>query len=289
MKLADRRGNIEECSSGQDRLLEWIYTHETGRFLMKGLINPHISEIGAAFLDSRVSRVLIAWFIRKNKIPMYQYEQKKYRSFNEFFKRKALPGARRIIRVPERLISPCDGRLSVYKIEENSRFQIKHTSYSTESLLKNEGLAKRYAGGYAWVFRLCVEDYHRYIYVDDGVKSENVKIPGVLHTVNPVANDSFPIYKENAREFSLLCSENFGTVLMMEVGAMMVGKIENRHQAARVRRGQEKGNFAFGGSTIILLTQKGKAMPDPDIWENSLNGIETKVRLGESVGRGKKR
>ena len=187
------------------------------------------------------------------------------------------------------LISPCDGRLSVYKIEENSRFQIKHTSYSTESLLKNEGLSKRYAGGYAWVFRLCVEDYHRYIYVDDGVKSENVKIPGVLHTVNPVANDSFPIYKENAREFSLLCSENFGTVLMMEVGAMMVGKIENRHQAARVRRGQEKGNFAFGGSTIILLTQKGKAMPDPDIWENSLNGIETKVRLGESVGRGKKR
>ncbi|MFQ8956169.1 MAG: hypothetical protein ACLR6X_09785 [Mediterraneibacter gnavus] len=90
MKLADRRGNIEECSSGQDRLLEWIYTHETGRFLMKGLINPHISEIGAAFLDSRASRVLIAWFIRKNKIPMYQYEQKKYRSFNEFFKRKAL-------------------------------------------------------------------------------------------------------------------------------------------------------------------------------------------------------
>ena len=135
---------------------------------MKGLINPHISEIGAVFLDSRASRVLIAWFIRKNKIPMYQYEQKKYRSFNEFFKRKALPGARRIIREPERLISPCDGRLSVYKIEENSRFQIKHTSYSTESLLKNEGLAKRYAGGYAWVFRLCVEDYHRYIYVDDG-------------------------------------------------------------------------------------------------------------------------
>mgnify|MGYP000567964936 CR=1 FL=1 len=61
------------------------------------------------------------------------------------------------------------------KLKKNSRFQIKHTSYSTESLLKNEGLAKRYAGGYAWVFRLCVEDYHRYIYVDDGVKSENVK------------------------------------------------------------------------------------------------------------------
>ncbi len=70
---------------------------------------------------------------------------------------------------------------------------------------------------------------------------------------------------------------------------MMVGKIENRHQAARVRRGQEKGNFAFGGFYDHSAHTKGKAMPDPDIWENSLNGIETKVRLGESVGRGKKR
>ena len=95
--------------------------------------------------------------------------------------------------------------------------------------------------------------------------------------------------KRMQESFRCSAQKNFGTVLMMEVGAMMVGKIENRHQAARVRRGQEKGNFAFGGSTIILLTQKGKAMPDPDIWENSLNGIETKVRLGESVGRGKKR
>lgn len=89
------------------------------------------------------------------------------------------------------------------------------------------------------MFRLCVEDYHRYIYVDDGVKSENVKIPGVLHTVNPVANDSFPIYKENAREFSLLCSENFGTVLMMEVGAMMVGKLKiaiRRQECEEVRK-----------------------------------------------------
>ena len=64
MKLADRRGNIEECSSGQDRLLEWIYTHETGRFLMKGLINPHISEIGAAFLAQLCRNIAIACDIR---------------------------------------------------------------------------------------------------------------------------------------------------------------------------------------------------------------------------------
>ena len=77
MKLADRRGNIEDCTSRQDRLLEWMYTHEAGRFFMKGLINPRISQMAAAFLDSRASVPLTAWFIRKNRIPMYQYEQKK--------------------------------------------------------------------------------------------------------------------------------------------------------------------------------------------------------------------
>lgn len=111
------------------------------------------------------------------------------------------------------------------------------------------------------MFRLCVEDYHRYIYVDDGVKSENVKIPGVLHTVNPVANDSFPIYKENAREFSLLCSENFGTVLMMEVGAMMVGKLKiaiRRQECEEVR----KRKFCIWRFYDHSAHTKGKAMPD---------------------------
>ena len=135
------------------------------------------------------------------------------------------------------------------------------------------------------MFRLCVEDYHRYIYVDDGRVGETVRIPGVLHTVNPVANDKFPIYKENTREYSLLSSDHFGTILQMEVGAMMVGKIQNRHvRGDRVYRGQEKGNFAFGGSTVILMTSQGAVDPDKDILVNSMRGIETKVKLGERVG-----
>ena len=124
-------------------------------------------------MDSGYSRPLIPWFIRKHRIAMYQYEQKKYESFNAFFKRKALPGARKVVRDPTRLISPCDGRLSVYKIEDTSRFQIKHTSYSVESLVKNPALAKRYESRICVDLSTCVEDYHRYIYVDDG---ENQKM-----------------------------------------------------------------------------------------------------------------
>ena len=146
-------------------------------------------------------------------------------------------------------------------------------------------VAELFEGGYIWVFRLSVEDYHRYIYVDNGKVSDHIRIPGIFHTVNPVANDCYPIYKENTREYSLLRSENFGLVLQMEVGALMVGKIENKPGNKKVQRGEEKGNFAFGGSTVILMTQKNKVCPDKDILKYSVRGIETKVKMGESVGR----
>ena len=99
-----------------------------------------------------------------------------------------------------------------------------------------------------------------------------------------MANDVYPIYKENSREYSLLKTENFRTVLMMEVGALLVGRIENRPGKAFVKRGDEKGNFAFGGSTIVLITEKNAVKPDEDILNNSREGIETRVFMGEKIG-----
>lgn len=138
------------------------------------------------------------------------------------------------------------------------------------------------------IIRLTVDDYHHYCYVADGQKSANVILPGVFHTVNPAANDALPIYKENAREYTLLKTEKFGTVLMMEVGAMMVGKITNHERkAAVVKKGQEKGYFEFGGSTVVLLLQHGHVRLDYDLVENSENGYETIVRMGERIGEQK--
>ena len=134
------------------------------------------------------------------------------------------------------------------------------------------------------MFRLCVDDYHRYIYADSGKVTGIGWIPGILHTVNPVANDHFPIYKENTREYCVLQSENFGEMIQMEVGAMLVGRIRNHSRGQAVRRGWEKGRFEFGGSTVILMTKKGAAVPDRDILDHSRQGWETKVRLGERVG-----
>ena len=285
---SDRKGTITKENYMQDRLLCRLYGSCAGRLLLRPLISPPVSKAAGRFLDSGVSRMFIAPFLRSHSICMREFEHRRYRSYNDFFKRKMLFGARKIERSDDVLISPCDSRLSVYNISQKSVFFIKHTRYTVQSLLRSRKLAGEFAGGYIWIFRLCVEDYHRYVYADSGYVSKNYRIPGVFHTVNPVANDQFPIYKENEREFALLSSRHFGTMLQMEVGALLVGKIENRPGGRKVKRGEEKGNFAFGGSTVILMTKRGAVCPDQDILENSAQGIETKVKLGERIGIEKK-
>ena len=270
----------------QDRFLHMMYSHAAGRAAMQPLVQPFVSRAAGCFLDSRLSVPLVAPFVKKNHISLKECTAKQFISFNDFFVRKLKMGARPFSNAPQDFISPCDARLTVYPIHENGKFEIKNTEYTLEQLLRDRKLAKRYEGGTLFLFRLSVDDYHRYLFVDDGVCSTERRIEGVLHTVNPAANDFCPIYKENTRTYTLLQSANFGTLLQMEVGAMMVGKIvnENAGAARRVQRGEEKGYFAFGGSTVIVLTQKGSAVPEKRIWNYSRLGIETRVRQGETVG-----
>ncbi len=282
--VADREGNITKENSLQDRALGALYGSLPGRLLLRPLMSPAVSKACGKALDTRASRALIPGFARACGIELSERERERYASYNDFFTRRPAVGARRADCSKEAFISPCDARLSVFQINGDSVFSVKHSRYTVASVLRNHRLARSYAGGYAWVFRLCVDDYHRYVYVDDGVVSGEVHIPGVFHAVNPAAGEAFPIYKENTREYCLLRSENFGTVLQMEVGAMLVGKIENRPGGRKVRRGEEKGNFSFGGSTIILMTRAGAVRPDEDILKNSGKGIETLVKMGERVG-----
>lgn len=284
MRQRTRDGMLTEGADGQDRILAALYGCAAGRLLLKPLTAPGLSRLAGRFLSTRASKVFIKPFIKSNHIDMSQFEPVEYDSYNDFFSRRIREGARTVDMTPEHLISPADSKLTALPITETGRFTLKHTEYTVGSLLKNPALAAEYVGGWALIFRLTVDDYHRYCYAFDGEKGENVVIPGKLHTVNPIANDFFPIYKENAREYTLLRTKEFGEVIAMEVGALLVGKIVNHHGAATVRRGQEKGYFQFGGSTVVLLLKQDTAVIDDDILENSRNGIETVVKFGEKIG-----
>ena len=284
MQSRTRDGRTLDGGSGQDRVLRTLYTAVPGRLLLKLLVAPWVSKAAGWALSTKASSVLIASFVKKNGIDMTQYLPGPYDSYNAFFCRPIRPELRPVDMNPEHLISPCDSRLTALPIDDDARFVIKDTVYTTLSLVRDKAIADRYKGGMALIFRLCVDDYHRYGYIDGGKKEGNIFLPGVLHTVNPIANDVHPIYKENSREYTLIHSDSFGTLVQMEVGALLVGRIVNHHGPATVTRGQEKGYFQFGGSTVVVLLEKDRAILDEDILENSRQGIETIVRYGEKIG-----
>lgn len=172
-----RNGIEQQTDSSQERLLTFLYDTPAGRILLKPLLRPWVSQLGGALLSSGWSRFLIPPFIRRNNIDMCQFQPQHYHSYNDFFSRKIRPEVRPIDRNPVHLISPCDSKLKVLPITSDSRFTLKHTSYSVSSLLQNKSLARRYRGGYALIFRLTVDDYHRYCYVADGIKVKTSGFP----------------------------------------------------------------------------------------------------------------
>ena len=146
-------------------------------------------------------------------------------------------------------------------------------------------LAEKYRNGVALVVRLTGADYHHYCYVADGKKGKNHYLHGVFHALVPVVREQVPVYQENAREFCRIRTYYFDEIIQMEVGAMLVGKINNIEEGVKeVQKGQEKGYFSYGGSTVVVLFKEGAVDLDRDLIENTQEGIETVIKMGERIG-----
>ncbi len=284
MMIKDRNGNIIQGDAQQEKTLAFLYNNPLGKVVLKLLCRRFISNLGKMYMESPLSKGRIKKLIKQHSIDMSQYEQRKFHSFNDFFTRKTVEGAREIDLNPHSLMSPADSKLTVYDITEEAKYNIKGCAYSITQLLGGDNeLAKEFMGGKCLVFRLSVDNYHRYCFTDNGKIILNRFVPGILHTVNPMALEKHDVYGKNCRELTLMETENFGRVAFIEVGAMMVGKINN-HAVESFKKGDEKGYFSFGGSTIIMLYKKGSLDMDFDIAENSKEEIETTVLYGEKIG-----
>lgn len=264
--------------------VNFLYHTLPGRCVLRLLICPGVSKALGAFLDTGISRHLVGPFIRSTKLDLSDYPEVSYKSFNDFFTRRVKDGRRPVDMDAHTLIAPCDGKLTAYSITAEGLFDIKHSVYSVADLLRDEALAKEFEGGTCLIFRLSPDDFHRYSFMDNGSVLRSETLPGVLHTVRPIAFRRYPVFSENAREYAVLETANFGKVIQMEVGALFVGRIVNRPVTA-FTRGQEKGKFEFGGSTVILLLQKGAAKVDEELLENTRRGKESVVRLGSPIGK----
>ena len=260
--------------------LKFLYNTFLGRIILKLIYNRFISNIVGFFLNLRISKPLIKKYIKKYNIDMNLYKEKNYTSFNDFFKRE-LKSINKTNNKQD-FIAICDSKISVYKIDKDLILNIKNSKYTIKELIKDE-VDKSYEDGYCIIYRLEPQDYHHYIFNDDGKILSNKKINGKLHTVNPIVYDKYQVFTENKREVSILKTTNLDEIIQIEVGALCVGRINNL-DIKEFKRYDEKGYFEFGGSTIIQLIKKNKITVDKEILTNTKNDIETKVTVGTVIG-----
>ncbi|RUS21554.1 phosphatidylserine decarboxylase-domain-containing protein [Endogone sp. FLAS-F59071] len=213
-----------------------------------------------------------------------------FKNFNEFFYRKLKPDARPCTEPnnPKACVSPADCRMMAFEsITEATKIWIKGQDFGLKRLLGDVKLASKYNGGKLAIFRLAPQDYHRFHIPVDGVIGKPKHIDGQYYTVNPMAiRTTLDVYGENTRTILTIDSPQFGSVTIVCIGAMMVGSIIITAPPAgsKVKRMDEMGYFAFGGSTIVVLWQKDAIQFDEDLMENAGNSIETLVRAGSRVG-----
>lgn len=284
IKIYDRQNQTyyTEVQYGE-KLLNFLYHTFWGRILLKLIANRSFSKLNAIYNNSKKSISKIKPFIEKYNIQMNDFETKKYQSFNDFFTRSLLTGKRDICSDPERVIAPADSKLSVYHITKSLQISVKNSTYSMNEILRDQDLSREYENGLCLVFRLTVDDYHRYCYIEDGEIVGQKRIKGRLHTVSSISKQ-YKVYIENQREYQVINTRNLGRIIQMEVGALLVGRIVNT-QSKLAMRGEEKGYFSYGGSTIIVFIKANQAIIDEDIMKHSQENIETKVKYGEPVGR----
>lgn len=280
MIMVDRKTKIEKKLEYSGSI-KFLYTSFFGRIILKLISNRFVSKIVGCYMNSSLSRKRIKKTIETNNIDMSIFEKREFKSFNDFFTRKK--ASLNFDTNKNHFVSPADSKLLAIKLNKNSSFDIKGAPYTLHDII-NCDISDEYQNGYALIFRLEVTDYHRYHFIDDGTLDKYKYIKGCLHTVQPVALMKYKVFHRNAREYTILHTKNFGDIIEVEVGAMMVGKISNDKSITSFKKGDEKGYFEFGGSTIILFVKSNEVIIDNDILLNSTLGKETVVSCGEKIG-----
>lgn len=268
-------------------MLWFFYQTPLGRLPLNTLLRRKgISAIAGRYMDSKRSKKWIRGFVEKHKMDLsdYQKKEEEFQTFNDFFYRKLKSGARPI---GDGLVSPADGKTIVFdKIDDQQHFFIKGIDFTLKSFLANDDLAEKYDGGAMVIVRLAPVDYHRFHFPANGKAGPNKAVKGYYYSVSPLAlQQNLKIFCENKREYSILNSDAFGDVLICEVGATMVGSILQTYQEnSKINKGDEKGYFAFGGSTVVLLFEKNKVKFSEDLLKHTREGMETQLKMGEQIG-----
>lgn len=252
--------------------------------------NSLFSRIVGRLQRLRVTRQFIKSFVEKYSIREEEclLSLREYGSFNDFFIRKLKPEARPILEGDEICVTPADGAYLVFpSMEDVAAFSIKNQKFSLETFLDDSRLASEYSKGSMVIARLAPFDYHRFHFPVAGIVGSSRRINGYLFSIHPLMlKKNLKVFSENKREITILESKEFGKIAYVEIGALNVGSIHQTFSpGSYVRKGEEKGFFAFGGSTVVLLFQPQRIMFDADLINYSAQGLETRCLMGQSLGK----
>ena len=270
--------------------LRWIYGSLSGRLALHAVAKRgFFSRWYGWRMDRAASRAKVAPFIQNFRVDPGEFADapESFRTFNEFFYRKLKPGARLIAGDARTAVFPADGRhLGFADVSRMEGIFVKGAVFSLGELLRDRELAERFQRGSMVLSRLCPVDYHRYHFPVGGLATEPRLLNGWLYSVSPIAlRRNIHIFTENKRAITRIESPEFGTVLMLEVGATNVGSFEYTFTPnTRVARGAEKGYFKFGGSSTITLFEPGRVKLDADLLVHTAERRELYARMGDRLG-----
>lgn len=283
----DRRGGDErEEKVYFESALRFLYGSRLGRFLNKWIISlPVCSKFFGWLQRLPYTRKRIAPFILKYGVNEAELDQAPhlYGSFDAFFTRRLKEGARPLA---PGIVAPADGRYLFYQdLSLCDGFVVKGKKFSLERLIGSAPLAEKYETGSMAIARLCPSDYHRFHFPIDCTPGETRLINGPLFSVNPIAvKQNVELLTENKRMITPLVTQEHGTILFIEIGATNVGSIHQTFTPGKFyKKGEEKGYFSFGGSSIILLFEPGRIQFAPDLLRCSEQHIEILCLFGQPL------
>lgn len=247
-----------------------------------------LSWIAGIFANSKIKwlkNFIIRAFIKKYGVNMSEAlysSPSAYASFNDFFIRQLQKEARPF--TESYLVSPVDGIISeAGNIKEGLLMQAKGKTYTLQSLLGTEEF-NNFFNGYFATFYLSPKDYHRIHMPLDGIAKKTIYIPGKLFSVQPATQKLIPnLFAQNERVVIYFDTPK-GEMIMVLVGAVIVGKIATtwtgefirsktkkilQHNPISLKQGDEVGYFKLG-STVILLLSK-------DTIDNKLISIQQNI------------